>query len=54
MMAKGLIDAAGPGVLRRRWDAFAVSDEQLAGVLGGQVHPAASQWLASWDEPQRT
>ena len=54
MMAKGLIDAAGPGVLRRLWDAFAVSDEQLAGVLGGQVHPAAGQWLASWDERQRT
>ena len=39
MMAKGLIDAAGPNVLRRLWDAFALSDEQLAGVLGGRVHP---------------
>jgi hypothetical protein len=35
MMAKGLIDAAGPDVLRRLWDAFVLSDEQLAGVLGG-------------------
>jgi hypothetical protein len=48
MMAKGLIDAAGPNVLRRLWDAFAFSDEQLAGVLGERVHPAAGQWLASW------
>jgi hypothetical protein len=54
MMAKDLIDAAGPNVLRRLWDAFALSDEQLAGVLGGRVHPAAGQWLASWSEPQRT
>ena len=52
MMAKGLIDAAGPNVLRRLWDAFALSDEQLAGVLGGRVHPAAGQWLASWNELQ--
>jgi hypothetical protein len=52
MMAKDLIDAAGPNVLRRLWDAFALSDEQLAGVLGGRVHPAASQWLASWNEVQ--
>jgi hypothetical protein len=50
MMAKGLIDAAGPTVLRRLWDAFALTDEQLAGMLGGRVHPAAGQWLASWDE----
>ena len=50
MMAKGLIDATGPDVLRRLWDAFALSDEQLAGVLGARVHPAAGQWLASWDE----
>lgn len=52
MMAKDLIDAAGPNMLRRLWDTFAVSDEQLAGVLGGQVHPAAGQWLASWNELQ--
>ena len=52
MMAKGLIDAAGPNVLRRLWDAFALSDEQLASVLGGRVHPAAAQWLASWNELQ--
>ena len=52
MMAKGLIDAAGPSALRRLWDAFALSDEQLAGVLGSRVHPAAGQWLASWNEPQ--
>jgi hypothetical protein len=52
MMAEGLIDAAGPNVLRRLWDAFALSDEQLAGVLGGRVHPAAGQWLASWNELQ--
>jgi hypothetical protein len=52
MMAKGVIDAAGPDVLRRLWDAFAVSDEQLAGVLGGRVHPAAGRWLTAWDEPQ--
>jgi hypothetical protein len=51
MMAKGLIDAAGPDVLRRLWDAFVLSDEQLAGVLGGRVHPEAGHWLASWDEP---
>jgi hypothetical protein len=52
MMAKGLVDAAGPSVLRRLWDTFALSDEQLAGVLGGRVHPAAGQWLASWSELQ--
>ena len=52
MMAKGLIDAAGPPVLRRLWDAFAFSDEQLAGALGSRVHPAAGQWLASWSELQ--
>lgn len=52
MMAKGLIDDAGPNVLRRLWDAFAVSDDRLAGVLGSQVHPAAGQWLASWQELQ--
>lgn len=50
MMAKGLIDAAGPDVLRRLWDAFALSDEQLAGVLGGRVHPEAGHWLASWEQ----
>jgi hypothetical protein len=49
MMAKDLIDAAGPDVLRRLWDAFALSDEQLAGVLGGRVHPEAGHWLASWE-----
>ena len=27
---------------------------QLADVLGGRVHPAAGQWLASWNEPQST
>ena len=52
MMAKDLVDAAGPNVLRRLWDAFALSDEQLAGVLTGRVHPAAGQWLASWHEQQ--
>jgi hypothetical protein len=52
MMAKDLVDAAGPNVLRRLWDAFALSDEQLADVLGGRVHPVAGQWLASWHEPQ--
>jgi hypothetical protein len=50
MMAKGVVDAAGPDVLRRLWDAFALSDEQLAGVLGRRVHPAAGQWLASWNQ----
>jgi len=50
MMAKGVIDASGPNVLRRLWEAFALTDEQLGGVLGSQVHPAAGQWLASWDE----
>jgi hypothetical protein len=48
MMAKGLVDEAGPIVLRRLWDAFALSDEQLAGVLGSRVHPMAGQWLTSW------
>jgi hypothetical protein len=52
-MAKGLVDAAGPDVLRRLWDAFAFSDERLAGVLGDRVHPEAGRWLASWDEPAR-
>jgi hypothetical protein len=52
MMAKSVVDADGPDVLRRLWDAFALSDEQLAGVLGGRVHPAAGQWLAGWDAPQ--
>jgi hypothetical protein len=50
MMAKDLVDAAGPSVLRRLWDAFALTDEQLAGVLGERVHPTAGQWLASWNE----
>ena len=45
MMAKGVVDAAGPDVLRRLWDAFARRTTQLAGVLGDQVHPAAGQWL---------
>jgi hypothetical protein len=52
MMAKGLVDAAGLNVLRRLWDAFALSDEQLAGVLSDQVHPVAGQWLTSWNELQ--
>jgi len=50
MMAKSVVDAAGPGTLRRLWDAFALSDEQLAGMLGVQVHPAAGQWLAAWED----
>jgi hypothetical protein len=50
MMAKGLVDAAGPDVLRRLWDAFALSDEQLASVLGGRLHPEEGHWLASWNE----
>ena len=53
MMAKGVIDAAGPEMLRRLWDAFAVSDEHLAAVLGDRVHPEAGQWLALWDELPR-
>jgi hypothetical protein len=53
MMAKGLVDTAGPNVLRRLWDAFALSDKQLAGVLGGRVHPDAGHWLASWQELPR-
>lgn len=53
MMAKGVIDAEGPHVLRRLWDAFALSDEQLAGVLGSRVHLEAGHWLASWDELAR-
>ncbi len=52
MMAKEAVDAAGPDVLRRLWDAFAFSDERLAGVLGDRVHPVAGQWLASWDEAE--
>jgi hypothetical protein len=48
MMAKGVVDTAGPHALRRLWDAFALSDEQLAGVLGRQVDPAAGQWLDLW------
>jgi hypothetical protein len=51
MMAKGLVGAAGPDVLRRLWDAFPLTDERLADVLGGRVHPAG-QWLASWNELQ--
>jgi hypothetical protein len=50
MMAKDLVDAAGPDMLRRLWDQFAFSDERLAAVLGSQVHPVAGQWLASWNE----
>lgn len=50
MMAKELVDAAGPDMLRRLWDAFAVSDGQLGAILGSQVHPAAGQWLAAWHE----
>ena len=48
MMAKGVVDAAGPDALRRLWDAFALTDEQLAGLLGRQVDPAAGQWLDRW------
>jgi hypothetical protein len=48
MMAKGVVDAAGPDALRRLWDAFALTDEQLAGLLGRQVDPAAGQWLDLW------
>jgi hypothetical protein len=54
MMAKGLVDAAGPDMLRRLWDTFALTDEQLADVLSDQVHPAAGQWLASWNEVPQT
>ncbi len=50
MMAKGPHRRSRTDVLRRLWDAFALTDEQLAGVLGGQVHPEAGQWLASWNE----
>lgn len=50
MMAKGLVDEAGDGVLRRLWDAFALSDQQLADVLGDRVHPNAAPWPASWNE----
>jgi hypothetical protein len=50
LMAKELIDTAGPDMLGRLWDAFAFSDERLAAVLGGQVHPMAGQWLTSWNE----
>jgi hypothetical protein len=49
-MAKSLVDAAGQDILRRVWDAFALTDEQLAGVLGDRVHPQAGHWLGSWDE----
>ncbi len=52
MMAKAVVNAAGPDVLRRLWDAFALSDEQLAAVLGGRVNPDAGRWLASWNESQ--
>jgi hypothetical protein len=48
MMAKGVVDAAGPNALRRLWDAFALTDEQFAGLLGRQVGPAAGQWLDLW------
>ena len=51
MMAKGLVDAAGPSALRRLWNAFALLDEQLAEVLGDRVHPTAGQWLSSWTKP---
>ena len=50
MMAKDLVDAAGPDMLRRLWDSFALSDEQLGGVLGDRVHPMAGRWPASWNE----
>jgi hypothetical protein len=40
-MAKDLIDAAGPRVLRRLWDAFALSDEQLGGRV---TRRRASGW----------
>jgi hypothetical protein len=48
MMAKELVDAAGPSALRRLWDAFVLRDQELADVLGRRIHPAAGQWLASW------
>jgi hypothetical protein len=50
MMAKSIIDGEGPDVLRRLWDAFALTDERLSGLLGGRVHSEAGQWLASWDD----
>jgi hypothetical protein len=53
MMAKRLVGASGPDVLRRLWDAFALSDTQLAGVLSERVHPETGHWLASWPEPAR-
>jgi hypothetical protein len=54
MMAKDLIDAQGTDTLRRLWDAFALSDTQLADTLGNQVHPVAGQWLAAWNEAPST
>lgn len=54
MMAKGVVDAVGPNALRHLWDAFAVPDERLADVLGGQVHPQAGHWMSSWDDPHPT
>lgn len=50
MMAKRLVDTAGTDVLCRLWNAFALSDQQLATVLGDRVHAEAAQWLASWSE----
>ncbi len=50
MMAKVVVDATGPSVLRRLWETFALSDEQLAAVLGGRVNPTAGRWLTSWSE----
>jgi hypothetical protein len=45
MMAKDRIDATGPDVLRRLWDAFVLSDEELARTLGDRIHPRAGEWL---------
>jgi hypothetical protein len=48
MMAKAVVDEAGPQALHRLWDTFALTDERLASVLREQVHPAAGEWLTGW------
>jgi hypothetical protein len=50
IVADGALRRHGALRLRRLWDAFVLSDEQLAGVPGDRVHPEAGRWLASWDE----
>lgn len=51
--AKTIVDAGGIDALRRLWKTFlrlhdSVTDDDLAAVLEGEVHPAVEHVLSSW------